>query len=260
MPTRLDNQGRTLRQVLYETAAPGGGSTAVDSPGTLVVDFLPVNETSPAPAESSAFDIVASVNDPLTSPVETTSFDFGNLVNETANAPALSRTVQLLIAASTVTQTAGTGWTNVANAQGPQDGTVATLNSPQGALPTTVTGTLTAQFTALTALPTRDVQDNTSIKARVRFSFSTALLGALSYTIEVSNNSGANWTQLATASGGSFAMSDDDRGCADNFLTWDNIASFRIRFIGSVTGSATGASTISIDNFGLILSTVAASG
>lgn len=208
-------------------------SYTADTTGDIEIIFP--GETVSVPTETHTFVIAyTGPAESNTAPTEAQFFDIVDGATDTISAPTLGHSTAIRAGAATVTQTVGTGWQTITNAQGLNDGTNATISSSNG---TAVTGTLVLAFASLGAL-TAEASSAISTTVAIYWTQAQALLTNASTALAYSTDGGTNYTAIRTQTG-AFTGAPDNVVIAG--LTVANLANLRVRLVTSVTGGALNA-------------------
>lgn len=220
-----------------DSTNPAGSSLTVDGFSVAISG----DEPAPAPDDAALFALSTSSAETNSSPVEDSLF-FAIMqgVGDSAATPTNNRAFTISAGASTVTQTAGTGWQNPANAAGTSNAVSATINAPAALGGATLTGTLVGVF--------NDVVETLSetVTGTVSFAwFGSVTIGVLatgSVALSYSLDGGSNYTTLQTYTASAAAM-----GTYTIPLVLANLDLLRFRIVNTHTPSATGASGATLD-------------
>lgn len=231
-------------EALVETGSsgvPAGSVVTSDSTGLLEVQFSTA-ETANTPTEAQAYAIAVSSAETSATPTEAQLVEITQSA-DTATAPSETRATTIRVGATTAAaaNTAGSGWTNPTNAQGLNDSTSASANSASGLSPANQAGVLTLTFATIGTLAGEAIAANPVLT--VYAALTVASLGTGSLLIEYSTNGGGAWTTLANVT----ATNAGPFTATLNGFSLTNVANLRVRATCSVTGSALGASTATLD-------------
>lgn len=235
------------------TAKKGGGGGGVPAGAAVMTDAVVfagvfnLSDTMDAQADALALTGRLDLAESNPAPDDALAIDVtGPAFADSIAGQGEARQFTLRAGATTATNvtTAGSGWATPANAQGPNDAAVSTLNSAAGVGAANQAGTLTLAYASPGTLANESLPAG-SYDLIAYYTLTVGVLATGSLTVEYSVNGGTNWTNLATHT----ATIDRSAGFtfATTGLTLASLPNLRVRFTGSVTGSATAAGTATVN-------------
>ena len=199
-------------------------------------------ETLAAQTDALTGDVQGSLDDTLPAQTDAQTVAVGVALADTVPAATDRSGESVVVGATTVTQTTGTGWTTPANAQGLPNGTLATITRAAGVQTGTATGTLTGTYASLGAPDPASQVGTVTLTFTYSATIGTLASGSLQFSYSL-NNGGA-FTNAGAAITATTALTTLT---ATVTLPVAQLNQLQFRAVASVTNSATGAATFNLD-------------